>query len=105
MPVVMLVDNPDGSQELYEALRAEMKVDGPLGGTVHIAGPGPSGGWRVIEIWESVEEASRFIKGRFLPALEAVGFTGRTPKVEFWPIHACLTATPSSRTGEARGRP
>ena len=33
MPVTMMVDNPDGSQELYEALRTEMKLDGPLGGT------------------------------------------------------------------------
>jgi hypothetical protein len=105
MPVVMLVDNPDGSQELYEALRAEMNFHGPLGGTVHVAGPGPSGGWRVIEVWESVEEASQFVKERFLPALEAVGFTGRPPKPEFWPVHACLTATPIGRTAEARGRP
>ncbi len=100
MPVAMLVDNPNGSQELYEALSAEMKLDGPLGGSVHVAGPGPSGGWRVIEVWESIEEASRFIKERFLPALEAVGFAGPPPKPEFWPVHACLTAIRDGSTDE-----
>ena len=92
MSVAMLIDNPDGSQELYEALRAEMQLEGPPGGAVHVAGPGPTGGWRVVEIWESVEEAGRFLKERFLPALEALGFTGRPPQPQFWPVHTCLTA-------------
>ncbi|MGH9010849.1 MAG: hypothetical protein ACRDYF_13525 [Acidimicrobiia bacterium] len=93
MPVAMLIDNPDGSQELYETLRAKLRLDGPLGGAVHVAGPGPNGGWRVIEIWESVEEAGRFLRERFQPALAELGFTGRPPEPEFWPVHTCLTAT------------
>ena len=92
MTVAMMIDNPAGSQELYEALRAELQFDGPVGGTVHIAGPSPNGGWRVIEIFESSEAASRFLKERFAPALAALGYTGDPPQPQFWPVHACLTA-------------
>jgi hypothetical protein len=90
--VAMLMDNPAGSEELYEALRAELHSDGPLGGAVHIAGPSPNGGWRVIEIFESSEAASRFLTERFAPALAALGYTGDPPQPQFWPVHACLTA-------------
>jgi hypothetical protein len=96
MPVAMLIDNPNGSQEVYEKLRAKLEVDGPLGGVAHIAGPGPAGGWRVIEVWDSVEEASRFLKERFQPALAELGVTGEPPQPQFWPVHACLTAQPAT---------
>jgi hypothetical protein len=106
MPVAMLIDSPDGSQNLYEGLRAELRLDAPAGGAVHVAGPGPAGGWRVIEVWESVEEASRFLKERFLPALEALGFTGRPPQPEFWPVHTFLTAVArEDRSRAVGGRP
>ena len=91
MAVAMLIDNPDGSQELYERLRTELGLDRPAGGTVHVAGPSPTGGWRVIEVWDSVEEASRFLKEQFAPGLEALGFTGRPPEPQFWPVHNCMT--------------
>ena len=91
MAVAMLIDNPDGSQETYEKLLTEMGLDGPAGGKVHVAGPSPAGGWRVIEVWESVEEASRFLKEQFGPALKAIGFTGQPPKPQFWPVHNYMT--------------
>ena len=56
-----------------------------------MAGPSPNGGWRVIEVWESVEEASRFLKEQFGPALKAGGFTGRPPEPQFWPVHNYMT--------------
>ena len=92
MTVAMMMDNPAGSQELYAALRAELQFQGPLGGAVHIAGPSPNGGWRVIEIFESSEAASRFLTERFAPALAAVGYTGDPPQPQFWPVHTYLTA-------------
>ena len=87
MAIAMLVDNPDGSQELYDRIRKQLDLDGPAGGVLHVAGPSPNGGWRVIELFESEEDASQFIKERFRPALEAVGFTGRRPEPQFWPVH------------------
>ena len=86
MSIAMLVDNPTGSRELYERILDNLGHDVPLGGVLHLAGPGPEGGWRVIEIWESTEEAKRFLTERFAPALRAAGFEGPAPQAQFWPI-------------------
>jgi hypothetical protein len=61
MAVAMLIDNQNGSQEIYEQLRERIGLDKPAGGIFHVAGPSPNGGWRVIEIWESEEDAKRFL--------------------------------------------
>jgi hypothetical protein len=56
-----------------------------------VAGPSPNGGWRVIEVWKSEEDATRFLGERFGPALEAVGFAGQRPQPQFWPVHNYMT--------------
>jgi hypothetical protein len=48
--VAMMVDNPQGSQEVYERIRAHLGFDKPAGGIFHIAGPSPNGGWRVMAV-------------------------------------------------------
>jgi hypothetical protein len=88
--VAVMVDNPEGSQELYERIRAHLGLEKPAGGIVHVAGPSPNGGWRVIELWESEEAARRFFRERFEPALEALGRSGPPPPREFWPVHSYL---------------
>ena len=90
MAVAMMVDNPWGSQEVYEQIRAHLGLDKPAGGIFHIAGPSPNGGWRVIEVWESEEEAERFFRERFMPALEALEIDGPRPPREFWPVHNAM---------------
>jgi hypothetical protein len=40
----------------------------------------------VIEVWESEEDAKRFVKERLLPAFEAAG-TAPPPPPQFWPVH------------------
>jgi hypothetical protein len=68
MAVAMLIDNPNGSQEVYEQIREQLGLDKPAGGIFHVAGRSPNGGWRVIEIWESEEDAKRFLAERLRPA-------------------------------------
>ena len=58
MAVAMLVDNPEGSQETYERVRERLGLERPAGGIFHVASPSPNGGWRVIEVWESEEDAA-----------------------------------------------
>lgn len=103
MTIGMLIDNPQGSQELYERLLETMDADLPLGGIAHIAGPGPEGGWRVIEVWETEEQARAFLTQRFAPALRAVGFEGPPPTPQFWTVVASETGHRShATTGGAR---
>ncbi|MFK4597071.1 hypothetical protein [Streptomyces pristinaespiralis] len=88
MAVAMLVDNPHGTQEIYDKIRDHLGIEEkPAGGIFHAAGPGPDGGWRVIEIWESEDDAKRFIKERLVPAFQAVGAGGPPPTPQFWPIY------------------
>ena len=51
-------------------------LEKPAGGIFHVAGPSPNGGWRVIEVFESDEDAQRFVE-RLKPAFEAVGVPAR----------------------------
>ena len=78
MTVAMMVDNPAGSEELYAALRAEMRFDGPFGGAVHIAGPSPKGGWRDRDL--RVVGSRKPVSHRAVRApLAALGYTGAAP--------------------------
>jgi hypothetical protein len=87
MTVAVVIDNPEGSQEMYEKVRAQLGLEGPAGGIFHAAGPSPNGGWRVIEVWESEEEATRFREERLLPAFDAAGIPRPPARPEFWQIH------------------
>lgn len=88
MLIAMLVDNPEGTQEIYDKVREQLGLEKPAGGIFHVAGPSPNGGWRVIEVWESEEDANRFFKERLEPALKAAGaLTGPPPQPQFWPVH------------------
>ena len=90
MAVAMMVDNPEGSQELYEQIRARLGLERPAGGIFHVAGPSPNGGWRVIEIWDSEEEMNEFFQERFIPALRELGVAGPPPPREVWPVHNAM---------------
>jgi hypothetical protein len=86
MPVAMMVENPNVTKELYDKVREHLGMEGPAGGIFHAAGEGPNG-WRVIELWESEEDAFRFLKERLKPAWDAVGVTGPPPQPQFWQVH------------------
>ena len=89
MAIAMVVDNPHGSEELYERIRELIGLERPAGGTCHLAGPRPEGGWRVIEVFDSENDARRFVQERVLPAAEAVG-AEPPPPPQFWQLHNCV---------------
>jgi hypothetical protein len=86
----MVVDNPHGSEELYERVRELIGLERPAGGMCHLAGPRPEGGWRVIDVFDSEDDAKRFVQERVLPAIEAVG-AELPPPPQFWHVYNCLT--------------
>jgi hypothetical protein len=89
MSVAMMIDNPGGSQEIYERIREQLSFEKPAGGIFHAAGPSPNGGWRVIELWESEDQAKRFVNERLVPAFEAAG-ASPPPPPQLWPIHSYM---------------
>jgi hypothetical protein len=90
MPVAMVIENPQGSREIYEKVRAQLGLEAPAGGIFHLAGPSPNGGWGVLEVWESQEDAQRFVQERLLPAFEAAVVERPPIRPEVWPIHNLL---------------
>jgi hypothetical protein len=91
MAIAMMVDNHEGSQEVYDRVRDVVGLEAPAGGILHLAGPSPNGGWRVIEVWETPEDAQRFVRERLLPAFEAVG-APPPPSPELWDVYNLLSA-------------
>ena len=90
MAVAVMVDNPNGSRDVYEEVRRRLGSTKPAGGVFHIAGPSPKGGWRVVEVWESEEQADRFFHEHLVPALRAAGMSDPPPLRELWPVHAAM---------------
>jgi hypothetical protein len=88
--VAVMLDSPDGSEEAYKQLRRRLGSTKPAGGIFHIAGPSPNGGWRVIEVWESEEQADRFFQEQLVPALRAAGVPSPLPPRELWPVHVAM---------------
>ena len=74
MPVAMLVDNPEGTADIYDKVRGQLGAE-PAGSIFRIAGPNPDGGFRVINVWQSEEDAYRFLNERLKPAFEAASTT------------------------------
>lgn len=89
MTVAMMVDNPEGSREIYESVRERLGLERPAGGIFHVAGPSPNGGWRVIEVWESEEDAKRWAQERLLPAFQAVSAPAPPPP-QLWQVHSYM---------------
>ncbi len=88
MAIAMLVDNPSGSQEVYDKVRANLgfsEDELAEGGIVHVAGPSPNGGWRVIEVWESQEAMEKFVAERLGPALKEAGV--ERPEPQRWEVY------------------
>lgn len=88
----MLLDAPEGSQDMYERLTE--KVFGalqpsatPEGLILHTAGPLLDGGWRVFDVWESEDAFWQFFDAQLLPAASELGLTPATARPQFWAIH------------------
>jgi hypothetical protein len=70
-------DNPEVTLDLYDRVASELGEGNPAGLVVHVAGEGPKGGVRIIDVWESRQAYERFRDERLIPAIERV--TGSPP--------------------------
>ncbi len=91
MAIAFLFDNPDGSQEQYDAVRGRLDISDdvpPEGGIIHVAGPSPTGGWRVFEVWESREAQKKFTEEQLAPLFKEVGIN--RPEPQTWEVHSIV---------------
>ena len=88
MPVLMIGEVPTLTEEVYGAMVSQMiplmkAADGFIS---HSGGPSPSGGWRVVETWDSEEEAQAWFDANVKPNLPP----GVVPQRSYFPVHTAF---------------
>lgn len=87
MAIIMTSDVAGQTLEGYDGLFTQVSpaLKQAQGFVLHASHP-INGGWRVIEIWESREDAARFFATTIAPHLPE----GIRPKLSFEPLHDVL---------------
>ncbi|MFB7517683.1 antibiotic biosynthesis monooxygenase [Streptomyces sp. NPDC056144] len=84
MAVIITVEIPGRTQAEYEETHAELAAAEwwpPKGFIAHAAGPDGSGGWRVVDFWESEEDFLAFLENA-RPIFERGGMPRVIPHVQ-----------------------
>ena len=91
MPVLMIGEVPNLTEEIYAGMleRMEPLMRASKGFISHAGGPNPSGGWRVVEVWESQEAVDRFFQETLGQALQKANINIR-PQV--FQVHNIMQA-------------
>jgi hypothetical protein len=90
MTIGLRVKFGDGTQDQYDAINAQMGVEGdpPDGLIFHAAGP-VEDGWGVLDFWESREHFDRFLESRLGPAIAELGDRApqSPPDIKEFPVY------------------
>lgn len=89
MPVLMIAEVPKLTEETYGGMIGQMT---PLfrasnGFISHSGGPSPTGGWRIVETWESEEESEKFFDENVRPNVSPE----IVPDRRYYPLHTAIT--------------
>jgi len=89
MPVLMIAEVPNLAEETYAGMIGQMT---PLfraakGFISHSGGPSPSGGWRIVEAWESEEDSENFFNEKVRPNVAP----DVTPVRTYYPLHTAIS--------------
>ena len=89
MPVLMIGEVPNLTEEVYAGMIGQMKplMIGAKGFISHSGGPDPSGGWRVIEAWETEEDGDNWFNENVKPNLPPDIVPTRT----YYALHAAFS--------------
>ncbi|MFD8642181.1 antibiotic biosynthesis monooxygenase family protein [Streptomyces zaomyceticus] len=84
MAVIVTVEIPGGTQEQYEETTRLLEAAEwwpPAGFIAHAAGPDGSGGWRVVDFWDSEADFTAFVE-QARPVFERGGLPPILPTVQ-----------------------
>lgn len=89
MPVLMIGEVPNLTEEIYNGMIGQLKPSmlASPGFISHAGGPSPSGGWRVVEVWESEEDGSSWFEANVKPNLPP----DIVPDRQYFPLHSAFT--------------
>jgi hypothetical protein len=88
MPVLMIAEVPNLTEEIYSGMIGQMMplMRASKGFISHSGGPSPSGGWRVVEAWESEEDGDAWFEQNVRPNLPPDVVPDRT----YHPLHTAI---------------
>ncbi|HTN80453.1 MAG TPA: hypothetical protein VMK16_12320 [Acidimicrobiales bacterium] len=71
MAVLMIGEVSDMTEDVYAGMIEQLApvMRASKGFISHAGGPNPSGGWRVLEVWESEEDGDNFFNTAVKPNL------------------------------------
>ncbi|MCX4982533.1 antibiotic biosynthesis monooxygenase [Streptomyces sp. NBC_00572] len=84
MAVIVTVEIPGGTQEQYEETTRLLKAAEwfpPAGFIAHAAGPDGSGGWRIVDFWDSEDAFLAFVE-KAKPIFDQGGLRTILPTVQ-----------------------
>jgi hypothetical protein len=89
MPVLMIGEVPDLTEEIYAGMLGQLMpaMRAYKGFVSHAGGPSPSGGWRVVEVWESEEDGRKWFEENVKPNLPP----GIVPNRQYYELHTAFT--------------
>jgi hypothetical protein len=92
MAVCRIVE-PGVTPEQYEQVREKLGLgdSAPPGATLHIAAVGDDGNVRIVEVWDSREQADEFNQ-RVRTAREEAGVGGGPPPMTYLEVHRLIQA-------------
>ena len=71
MPVLMIGEVENLTEEIYGGMLEGLKpsLQSAKGFIAHSGGPNPGGGWRIVEMWETEEDADAWFHASVEPNL------------------------------------
>jgi len=75
----------------YDQMRKVLGITDtpPPGGAFHVAAVGEDGNLRIVEVWDSREQAEAWSE-KVATAREAAGFGGNPPLIEYLEVHSIV---------------
>ena len=90
MPILMIGTVPNMTDEVYAGMMGQMMplMRAHKGFVSHAGGPNPDGGWRVVEVWDSEEDAQAWFEKHVAPNLPP----DVVPNRQYFPVHTAFTS-------------
>ncbi len=94
MPVITLLEFAGVTEAQYEQVGEHLaRLAPPDGILYHACGP-IAGGWRITDVWDSVDAWTRFLDERYLRAMRAHGGPAPSRREAMATHHAGVVARP-----------